>query len=330
MFRYILRRLVIIPFALVLINFLGFTYAYIARPIRAASTPYLREQIGQQPPLFESYAQYIQGVIHGSLSRPISQGPQIGSFAQTLGQSFIDSTGLLIIAIIFAVIIGFGFGMLGVRNNPPGVRGWMTVLSTIGLAMPSFYIASLSVLAIVFVVVARGPNSESLIPIRGFGWDKHLILPVLALMLRPTVQIAQVTANELVGELGKQYIVAARSIGNTWHDIRWRYALRNALAPIILAIAGSFRLLLGELIVIEWLFNWPGLGNLLASTLVPGVLSTNLGANALFLNPPVVAAVVTIIGFLFLITDFIASILVHFIDPRLRLQDDAGSSEGLG
>jgi len=330
MLRFVLRRLAVLPIALILIHFLGFSYAYIARPVRAARTPYLREQVGNQIPLFDSYSQHIQDILHGSLLRPVEQGPQIGSFAQTLGQSLVASLGLLAIAITLSILFGMLLGILAVRNQPPGVRGWMSFISTIGLSMPSFYIGSLSILAIVFVLVARGPNSESLIPIRGFGWDRHLILPVLALMLRPTVQIAQVTANMLVGELGKQYIIAARSFGHTWHDIRWRQAMRNVLAPIILSIAGSFRLLCGELIVVEWLFNWPGLGNLLASTLVPNVLSTNLGATALFLDPPTVAADITMIGALFLITDLLSSILVRIFDPRLRVQDEAALSGGLG
>jgi peptide/nickel transport system permease protein len=329
MLRYILRRLAILPIALILINFLGFTYAYIARPIRAASTPYLREQVSNQSPLLASYSQYIQDIFHGSLLQPFSEGPRIGSFAQSIVNSLIASLGLLAITISLSIIFGLIIGLLAVRNQPPGVRGWLSFISTIGLSMPSFYIGSLSILLIVFVLVFRGPNSESPIPIRGFGWDNHLILPVIALMLRPAVQIAQVTANMLAGEFGKQYIVASRSFGHSWHDIRWRQAMRNVIAPIILSIASSFRLLVGELILVEWLFNWPGLGNLLASTLVPGSLSTNLGANVLFLDPAVVAADITFIGLFFLIADLIASVSVRIFDPRLRIQDETEPAGGL-
>ena len=330
MLRFLLRRIAILPLALVLIHFLGFSYAYIAKPLRAANTPYLRQQVGDQAPLLTAYYQYIQDIVHGALSRPIAQGPQIGSFTATLGQSLVGSLGLLGIALSLSIVIGLVLGFLAVRNQPPGVRGWMSVITTIGLSMPSFYIGSLSILIIVFVLVFRGPNSESLIPIRGFGWDNHLILPVLALMLRPTVQIAQVTANMLVGELAKQYIIAARSFGHSWHDIRWRQALSNVIAPIVLSIAGSFRLLFGELIVVEWLFNWRGLGNLLAAALVPNTLSTNLGANVLFLDPPTISGVVTLIGMLFIIADLFASILVRILDPRMRAQAEPEAAGGLG
>jgi ABC-type dipeptide/oligopeptide/nickel transport system permease component len=89
-------------------------------------------------------------------------------------------------------------------------------------------------------------------------------------------------------------------------------------------------MLVGELVVIEWLFNWPGLGKMLASTLVPGQLSANLGASALFLDPPTVALDITIIGALFLLADLFASVLVRIIDPRLRAQDETAPSGSLG
>ena len=323
MLRYVLRRLAIIPFALILIHFLGFSYAYVARPIRAARTPYLREQVQNPLPLLETYQQNVEDILNGSLLQPLEEGPQITSFAQELWQAFIASVGLLAISLLFSIIVGMGIGLLAVRNDPPGVRGWLTPLSTVGLAMPSFYIASLSILAMVYLVMARGPLTEAPLPLRGFGWDNHLFLPVLALSLRPTVQIAQVTASFLAAELGKQYIVAARSFGHTWRDIRWRQAMRNIVAAVILAIASTFRLLMGELVVVEWMFNWPGLGRLLAMTLVPGHLSSELGATNYFLEPAIVALDIAIFATLFLVVELLASMIVRIVDPRLRAQDEA-------
>jgi ABC-type dipeptide/oligopeptide/nickel transport system permease component len=89
------------------------------------------------------------------------------------------------------------------------------------------------------------------------------------------------------------------------------------LAAVILTIAGSVRLLVGELILVEWLFQWPGLGRLLGWTLVPPLLSSSSGG-PLFLNPPVVAAVLTIFATIFLVTDFVAAVLARVVDPRLR------------
>ena len=170
----------------------------------------------------------------------------------------------------------------------------------------------------VFYVLWMGPGSEAPLPTKGFGWDSHLVFPVIALASHPTVVIAQVVSESFSSEMNQRYVIAARSFGHSWSNIRWHQVLFNVMATIILTIAGSFRLLVGELLVVEWLFNWPGLGNLLASALVPGTLSSNLGSTPLFLNPPVVAAVITIFAAMFLLTDMFASVAVRVVDPRLK------------
>lgn len=72
--------------------------------------------------------------------------------------------------------------------------------------------------------------------------------------------------------------------------------------------------------MIEWLFRWPGLGRLLGWTLVPAEMTSSSGS-PLFLNPPVMATVLTLIAALFLLADFFATLLVRYIDPRLREHD---------
>jgi peptide/nickel transport system permease protein len=201
------------------------------------------------------------------------------------------------------------------------VSNWLTIFSTVGLAMPSFYIGSLFVFGLLAYVLRGGYGTQLPLPMRGFGWDEHLVLPALALMARPTVQIAHVTAELLVEELDKQYVFAARSLGHTWHAILGQKALRNILASVILSVAGSVRLLVGELIVIEWLFVWPGLGRLLALALIPAGTSSPSQA-PLFLNPPLVAAVLLVFAGAFLVTDLAAATLVRAVDPRLRAAEE--------
>jgi ABC-type dipeptide/oligopeptide/nickel transport system permease component len=81
--------------------------------------------------------------------------------------------------------------------------------------------------------------------------------------------------------------------------------------------------MVGELVVVEWLFSWPGLGRLLAWTLVPS-LSSSPAQQALFLDPPVLAALLTVLAALFLTADFVSALLARASDPRLGV-----SGEGL-
>jgi peptide/nickel transport system permease protein len=236
---------------------------------------------------------------------------------ETIIRATVASLGLLTISLSLSALLGFYLGYISVKTEPTGIKCWLTSVTTVGLAMPSFYIGSLLIFASVYYVLKRGPGTQIPLPIDGFGWDLHLVLPVLALMARPTMQLAQVTAEQLSGELQKQYVVAHRSLGYSWRSIRSHFALRNVIAPLILTLAGLLRFTFGELILIEWLFRWPGLGRLLAWTLVPAQLTSSSGS-PLFLNPPLMATVLIIIAFFFLLSDFLAAMLVKVFDPRLR------------
>jgi len=321
--KFIVQRLLIIPLLLLLVNFLGFAYAHYARPIRAARTPYVQSE--EAGPLIPAYLDYLQTLISLDFGMELATPDNYRTntpvtLGDTLKQATIASLGLLVISLSISVIAGLYLGFKATRNDPPDISHWLTVSSTIGLAMPSFYIGSLLIIGLIFYIIWRGPDSELLLPLSGFGWDVHLILPVLALMARPTFQLAQVTAGVLSAEIGKQYVIAGRSFGHTWRSIRLHYALKNVVAPVILTIAGLQRFLVGELIMIEWLFRWPGLGRILGWTLVPAQLTSSRGS-PLFLNPPVMATVLTLIAALFLLTDFFAAVSVRYLDPRLRNQE---------
>lgn len=321
MLRYILRRLLLIPPALLVVNFLTFLYARTAQQIQLASNPFLAITESEGP-IWPDYFDYLSRFASFDFgTMPNSEETLLAA----IGRTGAASLGLLLVAFTASVITGIFLAMAATRTDPPGVRGWLSIWSTLGQAMPSFYAGSLLIVGSLFYALWRGPGTKPPLPLQGFGWDLHLVMPVLALMARPTVQIAQLMAGLLSDELSKQYVKTHRSMGHVWRTIRWRLALRNVMAPVVLTIARSLRLLIAELILVEWLFNWPGLGRLLASTLVPNanVSGTAAASGALFLNPEILTMVVVIIAGIFLFVDLIASLIIQFYDPRLRVVEGA-------
>jgi peptide/nickel transport system permease protein len=320
--RFLLRRLLLIPLALVFVNFISFAYAHVALRYQQSQNPWGSATAGEQIPVLSLYAEYARGLLHGDFgAMPVAAHAPV---AEAVAQAASKSLGLLGLAFGVSLLLGVGVGLWAVKIEPARIAPWLVPVSAVGLALPSFYIGILLVAALVLAVLRAGPEAHSPLPLSGFGWDVHLILPALALLVRPTAQIAQVTAGLLSGELNRQYIVAARSRGNTWARARWKHALQNVLAPVVLAVAGSFRLLVGEQILVEWLFIWPGLGQLLALALVPSRLAGPGGAintAAYFLHPPLVAALLTVFAALFLILDAAASLAARWADPRLRASD---------
>ena len=313
--RFLLRRLALLPLALLAANFVGFAYAHFAINLQMRRNPFFAPS--EPPaPILSAYADYLQSAARLDFGvLPLGAGLPVG---QMLVKALSASLGLLLIAFVINIMVGVVVGMSAARADPPGVAVWLAPAATLGLALPSFYVGALLVAGALAYAI-RFPDVNK-VPISGFGWDAHLVFPVIALMLRPGVQIAQMTAGLLSGEFGKRYVTTARSVGNPWRAVRWKHALANAVAPILLAMAGSFRLLMGELIVVEWLFAWPGIGRLLAVILIPATGSHDQ-ESFYFLHPAALAATLTAFALLFLLLDLLASILVRVFDPRLRTSE---------
>ncbi|MER2598608.1 MAG: ABC transporter permease subunit [Caldilineales bacterium] len=320
MLRFIFRRLLLLPLALLAINFVAFSYAHLARRVQQTQNPF-GSSVDTTTPLLHAYRSYLAHLLTGDLG----QMPLVGSSAQNVQSLVLHAAAaslvLLALAFLFSLIIGLVLGVLAVRSSPPALRPWLAPLAGAGLAAPSFFIGALGIAW----VLARALRSDSaqglLLPLSGYGLDRHLVLPVLALSIRPAMQIAQTTAALLVTELGKQHVVTARSLGIPLAVIRRRHALRNVLSAVILSLAASLRLVAGELILVEWLFGWPGLGQLLASALLPPTIASASGmsgATRNFLHPELVAACLTVFGLLFLLVDLISSLAAFAADPRLR------------
>lgn len=124
-------------------------------------------------------------------------------------------------------------------------------------------------------------------------------------------------AGLLVAVLGHRHILTARSLGVPARSLRWRHGLRTVAAPIVLAAAGAARMLCGELLVVEPLFAWPGLGRLLAETLIPARL-TSAAQSDVFLHPVILPTLLTLLAALFFGLDLITTVVVRTLDPRTR------------
>ena len=312
MFQFALRRIAIFPLTLLLANFIGFVFAFSTAPIVAASNPYAAGT-NELPPIMPIYFDYLQNVFKGDFGKTFTNEPVL----ETISRVSQASLGLIGIAMTVSIVLGVTFGRSAVRRTRSGVASWLTLISTIGLALPSFYVAILLIAIFLLLTIYMTSSSTPPIPFQGFGWDAHLILPVLALTIQPTVKIAQVTAGLLSEEMEKQYVVAAMSFGHPFQKIKEKFAFRSILAPVVLTIAAALRIMIAELIIIERLFNWPGMGKLLSTLLSRHSLSDDL------LSPPMIAAVLTILVAAFLLIDFLATLLSRFIDPRLRADSEA-------
>ena len=310
MWRSWFLRVLLLIAVLIGANFGGYAYAYLARS--TAGNPFFGNQ-ADTGGLFAAYWAYVTQLTSANLTDVAVYGDD---FARVLANAALASLGLLLASLAVSLIVGISVGLLGVRVRPPGVRGWLTAVTTVGLSTPSFFFGRL-VAALFLLMIINVPGASMPLPIQGFGWDTHLVLPIIALSLRPTAQIGQIMAGLLAGELGRQYVTAARGKGLPEARVVRHHALRNVWAPVFQAMAGTVRLMVGELVVVEWLFAWPGLGYLLAATLIPAEFAS-ASVESRFLDPPLVASILTIFAAVFVLTDLLAGQAARLADPRQR------------
>ena len=216
--------------------------------------------------------------------------------------TFSRSAGLLLLSLGVAAAIGVPLGIAMALNRRRGGAPLVLLLSLLGVSTPSFLFAML--LWVANIQVHR-QFKISVLPAAGFGWDAHLVMPALVLAARPLAQIAQVTYVSLSDVLGQDYIRTARAKGLAWRVVRDRHALRNVLIPILNTLGTSLRFSLASLPVVEYFFDWSGVGLALLEAIGLGMV-------------PLVTDLIVSLGLLFLAINLGLEFLYPLLDPRLR------------
>jgi ABC-type dipeptide/oligopeptide/nickel transport system permease component len=223
--------------------------------------------------------------------------------AEVLRTSLQNSLGLLAAALGFAVLVGLPLGILSSRIQRSGWSLAILLMTLIGISLPSFFAAFLLQRLVIRVTQSIG---HTILPVGGFGWDLHLVLPAIVLAARPIAQITRVSFVSMRDVIAQDYIRTARGKGLANWYIMNRHALRNALIPIITTIGVSLRYALISLPVVELFFSWPGLGfNLLRA------ISRQ--------DDDFAVMMVLSLGVLFILVNLLIDLSFRFVDPRLMV-----------
>ncbi len=210
------------------------------------------------------------------------------------------SFGLLGISLLFAAILGVIMGVSSARRRDRRSLG-ILLGSIIGISVPSFFAAFLLQWAATSYTQKVG---KPLLPVGGFGWDAHLILPALVLAARPIAQITRMTFVSVREVWAQDYIRTARSKGLYRHQVLWVHVIRNAAIPILTTIGVSLRFSLSSLPVVELYFGWPGIG----FTLLKGISQQ---------DTDLTIGLSLCLGALFILVNLLLELSYRLIDPRL-------------
>ncbi len=219
---------------------------------------------------------------------------------------------LAVSAMFFAIVIGVFLGVISAVHKDTWIDRAAVGFSTLGISAPSFF-AGIIIAWIFGFLLSKytGLNmSGSLYSYDPFKGEvisiKNLILPMVTLALRPLAIIVQLTRNAMLDVLGQDYIRTAKAKGLSNNAIIYRHALKNALNPVVTAIANWFASLLAGSFFVEYIFGYNGLGK----TTVDALEMSDF---------PVVMGSILFIAFIFVVINILVDVVYVWIDPRVKL-----------
>jgi peptide/nickel transport system permease protein len=302
--RYVLRRALYtigVVFCASIVVFYGLRVAP-GRPEDTLFNPYasraakeaLRVKLGLDKPLVVQYLYFLRDFFKGDFGESIKSGQPIPELVKQYGKNSLLLVGA---AGLFTYLLAIPLGVIAAARRNRWLDHVLVVFASLLLGVPSFVLALL-----LSLVVAPRVG----LPISGTGGLKHLILPVIALSAEGLGLSLRLMRSSIIEQLDLDYVRALRAKGLRRRAIVWRRVLRNALIPIISLSGIQLGALVGYTAIIEIIFRWPGLGQLLVSS----VLSRDYPV-ALWLSLLLTVSVV--------LFNFLANVGYALVDPRIRL-----------
>lgn len=231
---------------------------------------------------------------------------------QILSKKLLPTAILALTAISLASIIGITLGLVAALNYGKFLDRALIAVSVLGISIPSYFSALL--LAIIFGYYLSSYThlnlTGPLVDVSDLGeyfmnW-RNLILPTIALGIRPVAIILQLTRNSMLDVLRADYVRTAKAKGLSNRVVIIKHALRNALNPVVTSITGWFAALLAGAFFVEYIFDFKGLGH------------ETVHALTMF-DFPLVMGAVLIIAAAFIFVNILVDILYSYLDPRISI-----------
>ena len=262
----------------------------------------MRRQLGLDQPLGKQYWDWVVAALQGDFGRSLAMRREVTDLVMS---RFPITLLLSVLALIIAFLIAIPAGVLAAVRKGTWVDHVSRVVALAGVSMPSFWLGLLLIL-LFSSVLGWLPPGGYVSPLEDFRLGMaHIILPAFTLGTYYAATIARMLRSSMLDVLNRDYILVAESLGISRRVVIWRDAFRNGLIPTLTVSGFAFGYMLSGTILIEVIFNIPGLGRLLYDgisyrdyTLVQGVVLFNIA--------------------IFVVVNFIVDVLYAVLDPRIR------------
>lgn len=311
--RLIIKKLLTLIVTLIIISLAAF-FAFQIIPgdpatamLKTTATPErvaaLREEMGLNDPVLVRYVRWVVSYVQGDMG--ISYNYQL-PVEELIGDKIIVTSSLALLSLVVIVIVSLPLGFLMARYADKLGGKVMKVSNQVVMAIPSFFLGVLIVL--VFGLILRWftpgeyvSHQESIL-----GFLKYLLAPAIAIAIPKIAMLIKFLRDSVIQEKQSDYIRTAYSKGNTESRVLYVHVLKNACISVITLLGMMIADIMAGSIVVEQVFNLPGLGRLLVASI----------GNRDF---PVVQAIIIYIAAIVVIVNFLVDLLYRWIDPRIRV-----------
>jgi glutathione transport system permease protein len=304
MLHYAAKRLLGLIPTLLIVAVLVFLFVHLlpGDPARLAAGPeatpetvqLVRQDLGLDRPLHEQFWRFLSGAAVGDFGKSIRVKRPVGS---EIAERFLPTFWLTVWSMGWSVLLGLGIGIVSAvwRNRWPDRVGMTLAVS--GISFPAFALGMvlMQVLAVKF----------RLLPTVGADTWRHYVLPSFTLGAAVAAIMARFTRASFVDILKEDYVRTARAKGLRPTVVVIKHCLRNALIPVVTMMGLQFGFLLGGSIVVEKVFNWPGLGRLLVDAVE-------------MRDYPVIQAEVLLFSLEFILINLVVDVLYGCVNPTIR------------
>jgi peptide/nickel transport system permease protein len=313
--QYILRRVLLLVPMLIGITLVAFTFINIAPgdPVTAMIDPQqgsggldmdaVRESLGLNKPLPVRYLIWLREVATGNFGYSYRTGQAV---IKRIGERVPPTVELMGAALFISTVGGCALGIGSALKRYSTMDYALTLLSLTWVSVPAFFFALVG-LYIFALKLDWLPTFGMTTPGSTDPLDhlKHLVLPAVVLSLEALAGVTRYTRTSMMDVLGQDFITTARAKGLPEQLVTLRHAFRNALLPVITVVSLRVPLLLGGAVVIEYIFQWPGMGTLAITSIEQR-------------DYPVLMGLTLMTATLVLLSNLMADILYAYADPRIR------------
>ena len=256
----------------------------------------IRENLGLDRPAIIRYFDYLGGILVGDFGR--SYNKRLPT-SQLVLERVPNTIQLAVAALLIAVIIGIPLGILSAVKRDSFLDKFGKTVAILGMSMPQFWLAI--ILMWIFAV------EFNLLPVYGKeGLDpRYFVIPAFSIAVFTMAGFMRLTRSAMLEVLDSEYVKFARIKGLAEQLVIFKHALKNAVIPVLTFGGISFAGLLNGSIVVEVIFNWPGLGLLM----LEGIRTRDV---------PIIEATILVSGFLYIIMSTLVDITYAYVDPRIR------------